>query len=88
MSPSRLQEKAIDRDEIIALYVWAPGSCFRCARREVDSAKLGTIDTPIGDRYEIRACRSCILDLEKERQRQADRRGENYEPGQLGNNLS
>ncbi|MFV8127564.1 hypothetical protein [Streptomyces syringium] len=84
MPQPRLQEKAIDRHEIIALYTWAVGSCFRCARRDVDTTLLDVIDTPIGDRYEIRGCQLCVLVLEEERRRYAERRGEGYAPGHLG----
>lgn len=72
------------RDEILALYQWATGSCFRCARTDLPTTLLGEIDTPIGTHYEVRACKDCILDLEMEQLRLAERRGREYVPGQLG----
>ncbi|MCD9196098.1 hypothetical protein [Streptomyces albireticuli] len=80
----RSTRKAIDQDEITALYAWAPGSCFRCAAVGADTTKLDVIDTPIGDRYEIRACRRCVIDLEGERRWHAERCETDYAPGGLG----
>lgn len=74
----------MDDDEIAALYRWAPGSCFRCARSGVITARLDQIDTPAGVRYDVRACRDCVLCLEHERQLHAKRTGQRYVPGKLG----
>lgn len=70
--------------EIAGLYQWVLGACFKCAREEVETTRLGQIDTPSGACYDIRACRSCLLDLERERRRHAERVGERYRPGRLG----
>lgn len=74
----------MDRREILALYEWAIGDCFRCARTGVLTTRFCELDTPIGDCYALRACESCILQLEEERRRYADRHGCEYEPGRLG----
>jgi hypothetical protein len=72
------------RDEIIALYEWAIGNCFRCARTELPTIRIGEIDLPAGAHYDVRACQDCALALEEERRRRAERTGQKYVPGQLG----
>lgn len=74
----------MDRGEVLALYEWAPGNCFRCAQTDVPTTRICQLDTPIGDCYELCACERCILELEEERRRYADRHGSEYEPGRLG----
>lgn len=71
-------------DEIEGLYQWAPGPCFKCGHGEVLTTRLGQIDTPAGVRYDVRACLACVLDLEHERERHAERARLTYAPGQLG----
>jgi hypothetical protein len=72
-------------DALLSLYEWkAAGTCFRCAQREVYVTPIGHITTPSGDEYELAACGACLLDLELERQRYADRRRLDYRPGSLG----
>jgi hypothetical protein len=73
-----------DDDEILGLYQWQTGTCFRCARAEVDTMRLQEITTRAGVCYDVRACRGCILVLEAERRRIAERQGRKYTPGQLG----
>lgn len=73
----------MDDDEIAGLYPWALGSCFRCAHEGVDTTSLGLIDTPSGARYDVRACLRCLLGLERERRRHAERAGQRYQPGKL-----
>ncbi|MET9222286.1 hypothetical protein ABZX65_26470 [Streptomyces sp. NPDC003300] len=74
----------MDDEDITRLYLWATGSCFRCARSRVETTSLNQIDTPAGVRYDVRACRACVIDLEYERMRRADRLGARYMPGGLG----
>lgn len=71
-------------EAILALYEWAPGSCFRCARAGALVTRIGEILTPSGDEYVLAACRICILTMERERQVYAERRDLPYEPGSLG----
>ncbi len=71
-------------DDIAGLYTWAPGACFKCARTGLPTTRLDQIDTPAGVRYDVRACVDCLLDLERERQRHAERTGRKYVPGLLG----
>jgi hypothetical protein len=68
---------------ILALYKWAVGDCFRCTGTGVDTTSIADVPTPIGDRYEVRACQVCVLDLERERRASAEAAGEVYVPGGL-----
>lgn len=70
--------------DVLDAYAWAVGDCFRCAKSEVPTAKVGEIGTPVGDLYTVRACEGCILEMEGERRRWAEQRGLEYEPGHLG----
>lgn len=81
--PTALLEKAVNRDEILALYEWAPGDCFRCAATGVDTTLIADIATPIGTCYPVCACRNCVIDLEQERLRYAERTGGEYVAGLL-----
>lgn len=83
-SDGRAEERALTGEEILGLYKWQTGDCFRCARAGVDVTPIGEIDTPIGDCYSIAACRCCVLNLERERRFHAARTGEEYVPGRLG----
>jgi hypothetical protein len=74
----------MEDDAILALYEWAPGNCFRCARTGLDTTSVKRIDTPAGVRYDVRACRDCVLAIEGERKRQAEEAGQEYVPGRAG----
>jgi hypothetical protein len=69
------QEKARDDDEILSLYESATGSCFRCARTDLDATRLKELHQPAGVRYDVRACRACDRHQEVERQQHAARTG-------------
>lgn len=71
-------------EQILALYDWMVGDCFRCARTSLDVADIAEIETPAGKQYAVAACRSCILALEDERRRRAERLGAPYRPGCIG----
>lgn len=71
-------------DAILALYEWKVGACFRCGQAELFVTGVDEINTPRGERYDLSACGACVLDLEEERRRYAERRGRTYEPGGLG----
>lgn len=71
-------------DEILALYEWTLGDCFRCALTHLHVTRIDTITTPAGHDYVLDACGSCVLAMEEERRRHAERRGARYEPGELG----
>lgn len=80
----RLQETTMDRGEILSHYKWATGNCFRCANADTPTTLLAEITPPAGDRYEVRVCERCVLELEGERRRYAERTGREYKPGLLG----
>ena len=71
-------------DAILALYEWAIGTCFRCGEVDVFVTRIDEIVTPRGERYELSACGACVLNLEEERRRYAERKGIAYQAGGLG----
>lgn len=75
----------MDAAELLALYDWAPGKCFRHPELgEVETAHLTHLHPRHGSAKDVRACRSCVLDLEEERRRAAERAGGEYQPGRAG----
>ncbi|WJD95556.1 hypothetical protein [Streptomyces antimycoticus] len=74
----------MDRGEILSLYKWATANCFRCAKTNTNATLLAEITPPAGDRYEVRVCERCVLELEQERRRYAERTGRKCAPGRLG----
>lgn len=73
-----------ERDEILALYDWSAGGCFRCATVDTPTTLIDAINTRCGDSYEVRACQQCVLAIEEERSTYAARTGGSYTPGRLG----
>lgn len=71
-------------DAILALYEWKIGTCFRCGEVDVFVTHIDEIVTPRGESYELSACGECVLAMEEERRRHAERRGLHYEAGSLG----
>jgi hypothetical protein len=75
----------MDRAEILDLYEWDDGVCFRHPER-------GTVDTTVVKRisprddgvHEVRACRYCVIAMEDIRRETAARQGVEYEPGHAG----
>ncbi len=74
----------MDRGEILSLYAWATANCFRCAKTDTPTTLLAEITPPAGNRYEVRVCERCVLELEDERRRYAERTRREYKPGRLG----
>lgn len=70
-------------NDVLALYPWQPGDCFRCARKNVDTTEVDEITPRSGERVALRACKWCVLTLERERAKGAQRDGETYTPGRL-----
>lgn len=78
----------MDRQQILDLYDWQPGVCFR------DPGK-GTVDTAVVKRlhprddgeHEVRACRDCVVAMEDIRREAAHRAGSEYVPGRAGDAL-
>jgi hypothetical protein len=73
-----------DARDILALYDWtAGGDCFRCARKGVDTTEVDEITPRSGERVTLLACQRCVVILERQRARSAQRDGEPYTPGRL-----
>lgn len=71
--------------QILDLYEWQPGTCFRHPDRgEIDTAALRTLHPRDTGDAVIRACRDCILHMEDTRRQAAERAGSDYEPGHAG----
>jgi hypothetical protein len=74
----------MDRDQILDLYEWEPGVCFRHpVKGEVPTAHVETIRPAAGGLQDVRACRECVVAIEEARARAAHRKGQPYEPGNL-----
>lgn len=75
----------MDREQILDLYEWESGVCFRHpGKGEVPTAHVETIRPPAGGIQDVRACRACVLAMEAERARVAARCGRDYVPGRSG----
>jgi hypothetical protein len=78
----------MDRQQILDLYEWAAGICFRHPERgEVATAHVGVIHPAADGEKEVRGCEDCILAMEDGRREAARREGEDYEPGHVGDTL-
>jgi hypothetical protein len=74
----------MDRQQILDLYQWEPGVCFRHPERgEVPTAHVKTLHPQAGGLQDVRACRECILAMEERQAAAAARRGRPYSPGNL-----
>ena len=72
------------REQILDLYDWAPGICFRHpGKGVVETAHIVTIRPSAGGLQDVRACDECVLVMEEDQADVARRRGRDYEPGQL-----
>jgi hypothetical protein len=79
----------MDHQQILDLYNWAEGICFRHPDKgEVLTAHVKTIRPRVGGKEEIRACQDCILEMEQERWVTAGREGASYQPGHAGEQLA
>jgi len=73
--------------QILDLYNWQPGVCFRHpGDGEVPTILIKVVHAIIGER-EVRACEACILAIEDARRETAARSGSTYEPGHAGEPL-
>ncbi|AVH60039.1 MULTISPECIES: hypothetical protein [Streptomyces] len=75
----------MNQQQILDLYQWAPGICFRHpSKREVPTTHVETIRPAAGGIQDVRACKDCVVAMEEQRQEAAQRHGEPYSPGHLG----
>lgn len=74
----------MDPQQILDLYDWQPGRCFRHpSKGEVATAHVETIRPSAGGLQDVRACAECVVDMEEQRRENALRRNEPYKPGCL-----
>jgi hypothetical protein len=67
----------MDRQQILDLYQWEPGTCFRHpAKGEVPTAHVETIRPSAGGLQDVRACEECVLLMEAARSRAEGRQGD------------
>ncbi|MGW2048509.1 hypothetical protein ACWCPF_25505 [Streptomyces sp. NPDC001858] len=75
----------MDRQQILDLYGWAPGICFRHpSKGEVPTAVVGVIHPQASAEREVRGCADCVIAMEDIRREEAARTGSEYQPGQVG----
>lgn len=75
--------------QILDLYTWETGVCFRHpGEGRQPTAYLRTIHPAAGGAEELRACRGCVVALEAEKCRAAERAGIHYRPGTIGDDAS
>ncbi|MEU6552143.1 hypothetical protein ABZ915_17930 [Streptomyces sp. NPDC046915] len=72
----------MDRQQILDLYTWAPGTCFRHPRKgEVLTAVVGVVHPCEDGEREVRACADCVITMEDIKREEAARAGSEYRPG-------
>lgn len=82
------RRRDMNREEILDLYQWRQGLCFRHpARGAVETALVKEIQPRLDGKREIRACRECILAMESIRRDAAKEAGAEYVPGRAGEAL-
>jgi hypothetical protein len=75
----------MDRQQILALYDWADGVCFRHpSKGEVPTTVVGVVHPRADGEKAVRGCAECVIAMEDVRREEAARRGSRYRPGQLG----
>ncbi|MDQ0758653.1 hypothetical protein QF027_001288 [Streptomyces canus] len=78
----------MDRQQILDLYQWEPGVCFRHpGKGEVPTALVKELRPRSDEPHEVRACRDCIVVMEDIRRESAARAGNEYAPGRAGGPL-
>lgn len=75
----------MERQQILDLYEWKPGVCFRHpSKGRVPTALIGVVRPRNDGVREVRACADCVVAIEDTRREQAARAGGEYRPGPLG----
>jgi hypothetical protein len=77
----------MEREQILALYEWSMGVCFRHPGAETDTTVIKTLQPQFDPEEQIRACRPCILAMEAARRAAAEGAGIPYVPGRAGDAL-
>lgn len=74
----------MDREQILDLYDWEDGVCFRHPEKgEVPTAAVGVIHPRGEGEREVHACADCVVIMEDIRREAAARAGSEYAPGSL-----
>ena len=75
----------MDREQILDLYDWAPGTCFQHPDRgEVPTALVAVLHPRDDGEHEVRACEDCVIAIEDAKRETAARSGGIYVPGHVG----
>lgn len=75
----------MDRQQILDLYEWRDGVCFRHPGKGlVPTAVVGVLHPREDGEHEVRGCDVCVITMEDVRREEAAREGRAYEPGHLG----
>jgi hypothetical protein len=75
----------MERQQILDLYTWEAGVCFRHpAKGEQPTALVQEVHPRTGPSEEVRACADCVVDLEQQRWLAACESGHAYRPGHAG----
>ncbi|MEV4783945.1 hypothetical protein AB0K53_00575 [Streptomyces tuirus] len=75
----------MERQQILDLYEWSSGVCFRHPERgPVATVCVKTIRPRGVGQHEVRACEDCLIAMEDIRREAARRAGSEYEPGRVG----
>ena len=75
----------MDRQQILDLYQWQLGICFRHpSKGRVPTTVVGVIHPREDGEREVRGCEECVVAIEDERREMAARNALPYRPGQLG----
>ncbi|MFF2502219.1 hypothetical protein ACFVTY_02300 [Streptomyces sp. NPDC058067] len=74
----------MEREQLLGLYDWDMGVCFRHPGEKTDTTVVKTLQLQAGPNEQIRACRDCILAMEAARRAAAEGAGIPYTPGCAG----
>jgi hypothetical protein len=75
----------MERQQILDLYEWDEGLCFRHPERGPIRTACVKVLRPRGaGQHEVRACEDCVIGMEDIRREAAARAGSKYEPGHVG----
>lgn len=78
----------MNRQQILDLYQWAPGVCFRHpVEGKQPTAPIVEVHPRNGPDEEVRACVECVVELEQDRWVAASEAGLDYRPGHAGESL-
>ncbi|MFD4708775.1 hypothetical protein ACFWN5_03610 [Streptomyces sp. NPDC058430] len=77
----------MERQQILGLYDWDMGVCFRHPGAKADTTVVRTLQLQSGIDEQIRACPDCILAMEAARRAAAEGTGISYVPGRAGEAL-